>query len=239
MQRRIALALALAFTTVVVFSMVAVGANAGFFSDAKKKASTQNAQASEQPAAADPGASSAQPAGQAGAPQVVTDYVYLDETPVPNVTYVLRKSQPTAAGVQSQQHQEKEQESKVAATRQPAAPSPTPAPPTAPVATPTQSTAPALAPTQPSAPATPTTAPATNIPPPTQAPTAPPPSGSCPTEFVSTVTAIQPASQGNWVTWANGAVTLITARSTPRVGSSYHVHAQMLSAGCTATEIGD
>jgi hypothetical protein len=236
MQRRIALALALAFTTVVVFSMVAVGANAGFFSDAKKKASTQNARAYEQPAAADPSASGAQPAA---APQVVTDYVYLDETPVPDVTYVLRKSQPAAADVQSQQKHDEKQQPTVAASQQSAASTPALPQPTAPAATPTQPAAEAVAPTQPPASATPTSAPPTSTPAPTQAPTAPPPSGSCPTEFVSTVTAIQPASQGNWVTWANGAVTLVTGRSTPHVGVQYQVHTQITSAGCTATEIGD
>ena len=51
MPRRFALALSLAFTTIVTFSLVALGVNAGFFSDAKKAATTQKTQAAAQPPA--------------------------------------------------------------------------------------------------------------------------------------------------------------------------------------------
>ena len=95
MQRRIALALSLAFTTIVTFSVVALGANAGFFSDAKKAATTQQAQAySGQPPSNDTAgallylAAVAEQTAQAGIrqpqpPRIITEYTYVYETPVP------------------------------------------------------------------------------------------------------------------------------------------------------------
>ena len=82
MPRRISLAVALAFTTVVTFAVIAIGAPAGVFSEHK----TSNAAAEEAPAVApgDP-ASAVAPADAPAttAPQVVveTDYVDVQDPP--------------------------------------------------------------------------------------------------------------------------------------------------------------
>lgn len=236
MPRRIAFALALAFTTIVTFALFAMGANAGFFSDAKKKATTQDAQAYEQQDdlagalqyLAATGASQAQPE-----PQIITDYVYVYETPIPDVTYVLRRGNPQVAATRSQPQQQQP------ATTSPAAPTPAPAG-AAPTSVPVSATPPIAAPTQPAAasPTAPAPAP-TDTPAPAQPPAN---AANCPKEFKSTVTAIEPVSQGQSVTWANAAVTLVVP-ATPggskvQVGGQFAVHAKLLSIGCTAIEIG-
>jgi hypothetical protein len=77
MQRRIALAIALAFTIVTSFSVITVGARTGLFGD--------DASGEEPPKAVVPAASPAVPTAAAQVapyvpePIVVTEYVYVDE----------------------------------------------------------------------------------------------------------------------------------------------------------------
>lgn len=73
MQRRFALAAALAFTIVVTFAVVTLGTRARLFGADTKREAAQ-ALADAQPSAAPPTAASAPPAQ----PQVVTEYVYVD-----------------------------------------------------------------------------------------------------------------------------------------------------------------
>ena len=81
MPRRISLAVALALTTVVTFAVIAIGAQAGVFSEHK----TSNAAAEEALAGAptDPAAAVATDAPASTAPQVVveTDYVDVQDPP--------------------------------------------------------------------------------------------------------------------------------------------------------------
>lgn len=67
MTRRLALAVALAFTTVVTFAMVAIGAQAGFFGGGND------------------GAPAEAVAGQTPTPEptVITEYIYIDQTVTP------------------------------------------------------------------------------------------------------------------------------------------------------------
>ena len=75
MTRRLALAVALAFTTVVTFALVAIGAQAGLFGDGGKDGKPAEA-------------SVAETLGQTPTPEptVVTEYIYVDQTvtPVPS-----------------------------------------------------------------------------------------------------------------------------------------------------------
>ena len=73
MTRRLALAVALAFTTVVTFALVAIGAQAGLFGDGGKDG---------QPAEASVGETAT---GQTPTPQptIVTEYIYIDQTVTP------------------------------------------------------------------------------------------------------------------------------------------------------------
>ncbi|TAK55337.1 MAG: hypothetical protein EPO22_14625 [Dehalococcoidia bacterium] len=96
MPRRISLAVALAFTTVVTFAVIAIGAQSGVFSDHK----TSDAAAEEAPAAA--AAEAAAPAAPAdapasAAPQVIvqTDYVDVQDPPLPAAAATAK---PAAAG---------------------------------------------------------------------------------------------------------------------------------------------
>ena len=72
MTRRLALAVALAFTTVVTFALVAIGAQAGLFGGGGKDG-----------APADAAAGLATPTAE---PTVITEYIYVDQTvtPVPS-----------------------------------------------------------------------------------------------------------------------------------------------------------
>ena len=72
MTRRLALAVALAFTTVVTFALVAIGAQAGLFGGGGKDG-----------APADAAAGQATPTAE---PTVITEYIYVDQTvtPVPS-----------------------------------------------------------------------------------------------------------------------------------------------------------
>lgn len=88
MQRRIALSLSLAFTTVVMFAMVTVGAQAGFFGEHK----TANA---SQVGAAVPAPTDVPPAAPVQEdPLIVTDYVYVDEPGAPVGVRVPRVASP-------------------------------------------------------------------------------------------------------------------------------------------------
>jgi len=68
MTRRLALALALAFTTVVTFAMLAIGAQAGMFGGGEKDGSPVDAAASQTPTLE---------------PTVITEYIYIDQTATP------------------------------------------------------------------------------------------------------------------------------------------------------------
>lgn len=126
MQRRIALSLSLAFTTVVMFAMVAVGAQAGFFSEQRRAAAS--------PAVASAGAATdtvaAAPAPED--PIIVTDYVYVDEPGAPMGIRV-----PKAAAVATSAEPKIEQpeaprapaSEPVSASAQPLQPSPAPVAP--------------------------------------------------------------------------------------------------------------
>ena len=73
MTRRLALAVALAFTTVVTFALVAIGAQAGLFGDGGKDGAPAEASVGE----------TATPQTPAGEPTVVTEYIYIDQTVTP------------------------------------------------------------------------------------------------------------------------------------------------------------
>jgi len=75
MTRRLALAVALAFTTVVTFAMVAIGAQAGLFGDAGKDGAPADASAGET-------------IGQTPSPEatVITEYIYIDQTVTPEAS---------------------------------------------------------------------------------------------------------------------------------------------------------
>ena len=74
MQRRISLAVALAFTTVVTFAVIAIGAQAGVFSEHK----ASNAAAEEAPAVAPADAAAAPGDAPVSAPQVIVETEYVD-----------------------------------------------------------------------------------------------------------------------------------------------------------------
>ncbi len=252
MPRRVALALSLAFTTIVTFSLVALGVNAGFFSDAKKSATTQRAQAAGQPPPGDVDAAlrylaavadqtaqagtsaSSQPSG----PRVITEYVYLYETPVagaprrtgPAAQAVGAPTQaPAAEAPRSENEPVDEGDDKQPTVGAPPPKAPTSAPSSV---APTSTPKPAPSATQPAAP--PTSAP------PAPQPTAPPAQAACNDEFESLVTAMAPISGGKLVTWSNGVQTRAldsTAHASAlHVGVRAHVHTTQ-SGGCTVTEI--
>jgi len=68
MTRRLALAVALAFTTVVTFAMVAIGAQAGFFGGGGSDGAPAAASVGETPTPE---------------PTVITEYIYIDQTVTP------------------------------------------------------------------------------------------------------------------------------------------------------------
>ena len=257
MPRRIALALSLVFTTLVTFGIVAVGANAGFFSDAKKAATTQKAEAAAQPGPDDAAAAlrylaavgaKPQAAAQPSAPRVVTEYVYLYETPAAGTragaaaaqNRATSPIQPSAAPPQSSGLPNSRERSPDGGSP---GPSTTPGPgvqPTLPPAAPTTAPgAPASTPTT-APPASPTPVPAQSTAvPPQPTPTTAPAGAACSDEFVARVTATTPMTGGNLVTWSNGVQTRLLD-STPHasalhVGVTAHVHTT--ASGCTITEI--
>ena len=227
MQRRIALSLSLAITTIVTFALVAVGAQAGFFSEHK----TAKADEIVAAAPADGASTYAAPADTAPAPAeegpfVVTDYVYIDEPGAPvGVRGTRAASWPaTPAPAALKAASKATAQSQPAATAQPAAAIPTQAAPestaTEPPA-PTSTPQPAAAPTQP----------------PVQP--SPPPAPSQPNEieFTGTVTAID----GNTVTFAHGGkwtpVTVTKKLSDLEIGTRAKVHARLSGGAYIATEI--
>ena len=243
MPRRLALALSLAFTTVVMFALVALGANAGFFSDAKKSATPKAQAVAQKPAPDDSSAlvylaALADRTAQAGAraPRVVTEYVYLYETPV------LGAPRGASAGAASQS-------ASTQPKQQSAAPDGTSDGPSS-ASTPTVAR-PATQPTQPggtTAPAsTPPPAPTASVPPaqptvapPTPQPTSPTAPAACRDEFVARVSASSAIAGGSLVTWSNSIQTRVLD-STPyasalQVGVTAHVHVTT-AGGCTVTQI--
>lgn len=218
MQRRFALAAALAFTIVVTAGVLALGSAASWFGGGKKPASAQPAVASAQPAQSAPQAPA--PAEAPPDPIYRTEYVYLDQ-PAANGA---RASAPRPAVPAPQDQTAAQGAAPTVVATAPAAPSATPAPqPTSPPA-----------PTAP-APHPPT---ATPPPPPTQAP--PPPSGQGQPhelEFTGTVTAIN----GNVVTFSHGGtstdVTVNQGLGSLSIGTRAHVHAILNGGHYVADEI--
>jgi len=80
MSRRISLALALAFTTIVTFAVIALGAQAGIFSASKPSTAAATVQDAATTTPAPPAV--AQDAPAAADPVVITNYVYVEDTPV-------------------------------------------------------------------------------------------------------------------------------------------------------------
>jgi hypothetical protein len=212
MPRRISLAIALAFTTIVTFAVIAVGGQAGLFNagSPSKVAATAEQVPGTAPAVAtvplqDP------PAAPAADAQMITEYVYVEDTPV--------AGQPAAAAQ--------------AASRANSAAG-SPSTPTAPAGA-TQTAQPTSpAPTRTAAPS-PTTAAAPTA---TTAQPPAPTSSALPAEieFVGTVTAIN----GSLVTFSHGGITTIVKVSNPGalfVGASAHVHALLTSTGYVAAEV--
>jgi len=129
MQRRIALSLSLAFTTVVMFAMVAVGAQAGFFSEQRSAAAS--------PAVASAGAATdtvaAAPVPED--PIIVTDYVYIDEPGapmgirVPKAAAVATSAEPKIEQPEAPRAPASEPVSVSAQPSQPSQPSPAPVAP--------------------------------------------------------------------------------------------------------------
>jgi hypothetical protein len=214
-----ALAAALAFTTIVTFALVLTGTRGGLF---RNRGGTDD----EVVAAAEPSpeeiAGALQYLASAGVPpaqgpEYVTEYVYVDEpSGPPTVRYVTAPSPQSAAPA-----------GQVPPAAQPTAPA---GPPPAATAEPTE---PLPAPTQPAAPPAPT-----DVPPP-PAPTSPPQQGGPldEDEFTGTVTAIN----GNVVTFAHDG-TSTDVRVTEDldrldVGTRAKVHALLLSSGWVAKEI--
>ena len=207
MPRRISLALALAFTTVVTFAVIAIGAQAGVFSDHK----TTDAAAEEAPVdaavyAAAPEASADAPATVA--PQVImqTDYVDVQDPPPPGA---VAAANPDATGT-----------SGAAAT-----PTARSAATRTPIAT---STTAATATTQPAA--TATTAP------PNPTATAPAASLPSEIEFVGSVTAIN-GNQVTFSHGGTLTTVQVSSPGALSVGVTAHVHALLKPAGYVATEV--
>ena len=94
MTRRLALAVALAFTTVVTFALVAIGAQAGLFGDGGKDGAPAEASVGE----------TATPTGQtpAAEPTVVTEYIYIDQTVTPSPSGAPSQDSSGSAGNTSQ-----------------------------------------------------------------------------------------------------------------------------------------
>lgn len=237
MHRRIALSLSLAITTIVMFAMVAVGAQAGFFSEhttAKAAQSVAGAPAGDAGAYAAP---ADVPAGDD--PMVVTDYVYVDEAGAPTLVRAPRAVSPPVTAASAAPSTASK--AKTQAQAQPVAAAQTAEQPpeaTKPAAATATQAAPESTATQPAV-ATSTAQPA---PADTSAPAQPtaPPASSLPREieFIGTVTAID----GNIVTFAHrGALTEVRVTShisSLEIGARLHVHAVLSGGVYVATELG-
>ena len=146
MTRRISLAVALAFTTVVTFAVIAVGGQAGFFSGGKpsKAAATVEQQPETVTAPAAPVPAQEAPAPASAEPVVITSYVYIQDTPVAGAPAAAQPVATNPAQATSTAAAVATQPTAPAATRT-AVPSPTTAPaPTATAAQPTIAAPPAL-----------------------------------------------------------------------------------------------
>lgn len=243
MHRRIALSLSLAITTIVMFAMVAVGAQAGFFSEHSTAKAAQSVAGAP---AADAGAYAAPADASAGDdPLVVTDYVYVDEAGAPTLVRAPRAaSQPVTAAsaapsTASKAKAQAQAQPVAQAQAQPVAAAQTAEQPpeaTKPAAATATQAAPESTATQPAA-ATSTAQPAD-----TSAPAQPtaPPASSLPREieFVGTVTAID----GSIVTFAHrGTLTEVRVTShlsSLEIGARVHVHAILSGGVYVATELG-
>lgn len=216
MPRRVALAIALAFTTVVSFMIIALGVNAGMFfggDDGDADAAVAEEASPDDVAAALQYLAAISAPTQAPAPaaaEVVTEYVYLyedvvvpapsgDNTTAPRPT-ATTKARPTAVATATEEPIIEEEEVVAA----PTAPNPT-------------ATAPAAAPTS--------------------APPPPPPAGPSEMEFTGTVASIN----GSSVTWSYSGGTLTTQVGGDleglAVGTVAKVHALKVSTGYVAKEI--
>jgi hypothetical protein len=211
MPRRISLAAALALTTVVTFALIAIGSQAGFFSDSKPSSANAaaNAPSADVPAALlAPEAPSTAPTG--ANPQVIvqTDYVDVFDPAAPSDASEATPANGKTPGTEATPS--------AAATQTPFA-----------TATPRATATAPLAPTSTAA------APATATPP---IPTATTSSLRSEIEFVGTVTAID----GNQVTFNHGGSLTTVQVSNPgalSIGDTAHVHALLKPTGYVATEV--
>lgn len=250
MQRRIALALSLAFTTIVTFAVVAVGAQAGFFSEHKTAKAAQVAADTAKTGGASTVPDTAQaPANQD--PLVVTDYVYVDQTAVPVGVRGTRpastrpntsgpaaltgastsKDQPATARTQPG-----DSASSGDATAAPASPTAGGSTPTQPAASPTTS-APSSTSTAPPAPSATSKPAATSTAVPAAATSTPGASQPADIEFVGSVMAIN----GDMVTFSHGGTSTIVKVTSNLAalhnGTQAHVHAVLSGGIYVATEI--
>ena len=243
MPRKFALAVSLALTTIVTFGIVAVGAQVGFFSEHKSAKAAQASAAPPAPNVPAPAAPDAQPVAANDDPLVVTDYISIDQTPVP--IRMVRPRTASAAVAQSRavaaqskamsssspdaaRHDDTTQPAQPTAADPASAPSPTSVPPTS--APPTQAAAPSATPPAPTASPRPAS---TSTPAPAQPSPTAPPSLSSEIEFVGTVTDIN----GNMVTFAhNGTTTVVRMSQSVAVGQRLHVHALLRGGIYVATE---
>jgi hypothetical protein len=214
MPRRIALALSLAFTVVVSVAVAGIGARSGLFGSTQHP-QPANAAVVTAPAPPQASAAAAPRAPQAPDPVVVTQYVYVDDTPVA-VTVAPQQAQ----GVSSPAEPPGAASATARATTTAAAA------PTTPAATATQ---PPLPSATPPAAATVTPAPAQQQPTPTALPYE--------LEFQGTVSAIN----GSQVTFSygSGKTVVVTVNNSGNlsVGERAEVHAKLTSSGYVATEI--
>ena len=82
MTRRLALAVALAFTTVVTFALLAIGAQAGMFGGGGKDGAPVDAAAGQTPTPE---------------PTVITEYIYIDQTVTPGPSGAPSQGSPSSA----------------------------------------------------------------------------------------------------------------------------------------------
>jgi hypothetical protein len=220
MQRRVALAIALALTIVTAFSIIVVGTRTGLFGNDHSAAAVAEFTAATVPAAPSATPSPPQVAAQAPDPIVVTEYVYLDE-PAPAAARPQNGAAPSAASASGQAADDSGEQEDVDEV-------PTRAP---------QPTQPAAHPTAPLSQPTPPPAQPTSPPPPTQPPAPPAPTGPSELEFTGAVTAIN----GEIVTWSHDdtttAVRVTENLDRLQVGTRAKVHAIRTASGYVAKEI--
>jgi len=208
MPRRIALALALAITTVVTFAVIAVGAQAGIFSADHAAKAEGNADLSADATVPEVPAEPAAPeAPILPDPIIVTEYVYVDETAV-----AVRNADAPAGATPK------------------ADPSATPALPAA-----AKATATAAAATEPAAPSA-TAVPASTATAPAQQPPAPPPAQQQELEFTGAVTAIE-GDQVTFAHGGTTTTVRVTKNlGSLSIGTTATVHAILVSSGYVAKE---